>query len=341
MNIKQTHKELTEIRDIVLNARHVGIITHKNPDGDALGSSMAMYLSLKKQNIKVDVFTPNKYPDFLNWIKDNNEIIIGNKDKTVALQTIEDCDVLLLQDFNALSRIDWLAEPVRKHKATKILIDHHPHPENHFDYSISETQMSSTAELVYHLFQVWEWDHLIERDIAEAFYCGILTDTGCFNYNSSDPKLFEVVADLLKKGTRKDHVYALIYNNYSFDRMRLLGLALNQRMQYFPEFKTSYIGLSKADMKAFNFKSGDTEGFVNYPLSIKGTVFTALFLEKASEIKISFRSTGDFPANEFAAKYFNGGGHKNAAGGNSRLTLQESIDKFVSVLPDFLNTLKL
>ncbi|MEA1875131.1 MAG: bifunctional oligoribonuclease/PAP phosphatase NrnA [Bacteroidota bacterium] len=341
MNIKQTEKTLKQIRNIIANAKHVGIITHKNPDGDALGSSMAMYMSLKKQNIKVDVFTPNQYPDFLSWIKDEQEIIVADKDKPATLKRLETCDVLLLQDFNALNRIDWLAEPVKNHEATKILIDHHPHPENHFDYSISETEMSSTAELVYHLFQTWEWDHLIDQDIAEAFYCGILTDTGCFNYNSSDPKIFEVVANLLKKGVRKDNVYAQIYNNYSFDRMQLLGLALNKRMHYFPEHKTAYIALSKADMKTFNYKSGDTEGFVNYPLSIKGTVFTVLFIEKANEIKLSFRSIGDFPANEFAAKYFNGGGHKNAAGGNSQLTLQESIDKFVSVLPDFLNTLKL
>jgi phosphoesterase RecJ-like protein len=341
MNIRHTHNELLKILDIVLNAKHIGIITHKNPDGDALGSSMAMYLSLKKQGLKVDVFTPNKYPDFLAWIKDEAEIIVADKDKPAALKTLEACDVLLLQDFNALNRIDWLAESVKNHKATKILIDHHPHPEKHFDFSISEPQMSSTAELVYHLFQAWNWDHLIDRDIAEAFYCGILTDTGCFNYNSSNPEIFEVVAELLKKGVRKDQVYALIYNNYSFDRMKLLGLALNQRMHYFPEYNSAYIALSKADMKTFNYKSGDTEGFVNYPLSIKGTVFTALFLEKANEIKISFRSIGDFPANKFAAKYFNGGGHKNAAGGNSHSSLQESIDKFVSVLPEFLNKLKL
>jgi len=341
MKIKQTDKILKQIRNIIVNAKHVGIITHKNPDGDALGSSMAMYLSLKKQNIKTHVFTPNQYPDFLAWLKDGEEIIIGEKDKAATIKTLKRCDVLLLQDFNALNRIDWLGETVKNHNATKILIDHHPHPENHFDFLISEPQMSSTAELVYHLFQSWEWDSLIDRDIAEAFYCGILTDTGCFNYNSSDPDSFEVVADLLRKGVRKDYVYALIYNNYSFNRMKLLGLALNERMHYFPEHKTAYIALSKADLKMFNYKSGDTEGFVNYPLSIKGTIFTALFLEKANEIKISFRSIGDFPANEFAAKYFNGGGHKNAAGGNSQLSLQESIDKFVSVLPNFLNTLKL
>jgi phosphoesterase RecJ-like protein len=341
MKLKQSHKELNEIRDIVLNARHVGIVTHKNPDGDALGSSMAMYLSLKKLNIKVDVFTPNNYPDFLSWIKNEEKIIVADKNKSAALNILESCDVLLLQDFNALNRIDWLADTVKNHNATKILIDHHPHPENHFDYAISEPQMSSTAELVYHLFQAWKWDHLIDQDIAEAFYCGILTDTGCFNYNSSDPEIFEVVAELLKKGVRKDHVYALIYNNYSYNRMKLLGLALNERMHYFPEYKSAYIALSKADLKAFNYKSGDTEGFVNYPLSIKGTVFTALFLEKANEIKISFRSIGDFPANEFAVKYFNGGGHKNAAGGNSQTSLQESLDKFVSVLPEFINKLEL
>ncbi len=339
MKLKNTHSELSEIKNQIIKAKHIGIITHKNADGDALGSSMAMYLMLKSIKMKVSVFTPDNYPDFLSWMKCNEEIIVADQNKDESLDKLMQCDLLLLQDFNALNRIAWLGDYVKQHSAIKILIDHHPNPESHFDYVISEPKMSSTAELLYHVFTAWEWNNQIDRDIAEAIYCGILTDTGCFNYNSSDPETFEVVADLLRKGVRKNQVYGLIYNNYSADRMQLLGLALHERMQYFPEFNTAFIALSKSDMKNLNYQAGDTEGFVNYPLSIKGTVFTALFLEKEDEIKISFRSIGDFPANEFSAKHFNGGGHKNAAGGNCQLSLQESINKFVALLPEYKNKL--
>ena len=335
MTLKNTHTELITIRDSLLNALNIGIITHSNPDGDAMGSSMAMYLTLKKQGKNVRMITPNAYPEFLQWIKGNQEVIVGDKDKPETLSALNDCDVLIMQDFNVLSRTDWMEEHIKNMPGKKVLIDHHPNPGSVCESIISEPEMSSTSELLYHIFKVWGWDKLVDRDIAEAIYCGILTDTGCFSFNSSDPATFGVIADLLRKGIRKDKVYSLVYNNYSEDRMRLLGLALKDRMKLFPDYNAAYIALTREDLKRFNFRPGDTEGFVNYPLSIRNTRFTALFLEKEDHIKISFRSTGDFPANAFSANHFNGGGHLNAAGGNSSLNLQESLKKFVSLLPEY------
>jgi bifunctional oligoribonuclease and PAP phosphatase NrnA len=316
----------------ILQSTQIGIITHNNPDGDAIGSCMALHLSLKKLGKSSHVILPNAHPSFLQWMKYNEEIIISNEEKDYALQILNKCDLLIMLDFNVLDRTDWLKPHLSVLKTKKILIDHHPKPSNEFDFIVSYPEISSTAELLFHIFRALNWTDLIDRDIAECFYAGILTDTGSFNFNSSNPELFDVVSVLLKKGVRKDFVFSTIYNNYSFDRMRLLGLALNQRMTYFPEYNAAYIALTKDDLEAYDFQTGDTEGFVNYPLSIKNVRFTALFLEKPEEVKISFRSTGDFPANEFAANHFNGGGHKNAAGGNSHLNLDESVQKFVQLL---------
>jgi phosphoesterase RecJ-like protein len=229
---------------------------------------------------------------------------------------------------------------VRKMDCPSLLIDHHPNPCNDATYLISDTSVSSTAELTYECIEKFGWVDKIDRDTGECLYAGIMTDTGCFSFNSSVPRTFEIVASLLNTGIRKDMVYANVYNNYSYNRMKLLGLALKDKLVNMKEYHTAYIALTQDEQKKYHFQPGDTEGFVNYPLSIKGTRFSALFLEKENHTKLSFRSIGDFPANEFAAKYFNGGGHLNAAGGETNLGIQESIDVFVDKLAEYAEKLK-
>ncbi|MGC9331012.1 MAG: DHH family phosphoesterase [Bacteroidales bacterium] len=321
-------------------AKNISIIMHNNPDGDAMGSSQGFYLLLKNMGKKVTVISPNNYPEFLAWMKDHERIIIGNKHKETCLHQLKETNFLIMMDFNVLSRIDWLEPFVRKMSCPSLLIDHHPNPCNDATFTISDTSVSSTSELTYECIEKFGWVDKIDRDTGECLYAGIMTDTGCFSFNSSLPRTFEIVASLLNIGIRKDMVYANVYNNYSYDRMKLLGLALKDKLYHLPEYHTAYIVLTQEEQRQYHFQPGDTESFVNYPLCIKGTMFSCLFLEKENHTKLSFRSIGDFPANEFAAKYFNGGGHLNAAGGETMLGIQESVDLFVDKLTEYADKLK-
>lgn len=329
-----------QIKKAILNAENISILMHNNPDGDAVGSSLGLYLLLKKLGKDVQVISPNDYPDFLAWMKDTDKIIVGKKNKTTCLDQLKKTDFLIMMDFNVLSRIDWLEPVVRKMESTNLLIDHHPNPGKDSTFIISDTSVSSTAELTYYCIEKFGWGSKIDKDIGECLYAGIMTDTGCFSYNASLPRVFETVAKLLKTGIDKDAVYARVYYNFSFDRMKLLGLALKDKLYHLPEYHTGYIVLNQKEQQQYNFHQGDTEGFVNYPLSIQGTRFSALFLEKKNHVKISLRSIGNFPANEFAARYFNGGGHLNAAGGESELSIQETVNKFVDNLGTYAKKLK-
>lgn len=329
-----------QIKQAILRAENISIIMHHNPDGDAVGSTQGFYLLLKKLGKKVTVISPNTYPEFLAWMKEHERIIIGNKNKETCLKQLEQTDFLIMMDFNVLSRIDWLEPVVRKMDCPSLLIDHHPNPCNDATFTISDTSVSSTAELTYECIEKFGWLDNIDRDTGECLYAGIMTDTGCFSFNSSMPRTFEIVASLLNTGIRKDMVYANVYNNYSYERMKLLGLTLKDKLYNLPEYHTGYIVLTKEELQQYQFQPGDTEGFVNHPLSIKGTRFSVLFIEKDKYTKLSFRSIGDFPANEFAAKYFNGGGHLNAAGGETNLSIQESVDLFVDKLTEYADKLK-
>ncbi|MGM0649333.1 MAG: DHH family phosphoesterase [Bacteroidota bacterium] len=340
MNNIISDKTAKQIKQAILDADKLSIIMHNNPDGDAVGSSLGLYLLLKKLGKDVRVISPNEYPDFLAWMKGSDKIIVGNKNKATCLDQLKKTDFLIMLDFNVLSRIDWLEPVVRKLDCPALLIDHHPNPGKDATYIISDTSVSSTAELTYYCIEKFGWTNKIDKDIGECLYAGIMTDTGCFSYNSSLPRSFETVAQLLKTGINKDAVYASVYNNFSFDRMKFLGFALKDKLYHLPEYHTAYIVLNRKEQQQYNFRQGDTEGFVNYPLSIQGTRFSALFIEKKNHVKISLRSIGDFPANEFAARYFNGGGHLNAAGGESELSIQETVKIFVDNLATYAEKLK-
>ena len=315
------------------------ILTHRNPDGDAIGASLALLNLLKKLHHEVSVLVPNQFPDFLGWMPSVPEIIVYSRHKAKAIKLFSEAQIVFAIDFNDLSRIREFEEHLSPDKAYKVLIDHHPDPKKFADLTISNTEVSSTSELLYIFFKALNLDKYIDKDTASCIYVGIMTDTGCFSYNSSRADTFLEVADLFKYNVEKDKIYGLVYDNYSLNRMRLMGYCLDKKMKFLPEFHTAYISLDSSELKAYNFKNGDSEGFVNMPLSIEDVRFSAIFIENTEMIKISMRSKGNFAVNDFCAVHFNGGGHKNAAGGESYDSLQNTIEKFVNLLPKYKNEL--
>lgn len=321
--------------DYIAKAKNILLLSHKNPDGDALGSGLALYQYFKEKGVNANFILPNQLPDYLNWMPNVQKAITYNTQKELALEIINQADLIIMVDFNHQSRLDKMAEIVLESKAPKIMIDHHPNPEQISDLLYSRVSSSSTAEMVFEFIRAINKGEKLSKEIAECLFLGIVTDTGSFSYNSSNPFTFEVVCELLKSGIDKDFIIDKVYNNHSHSRLRLLGYSLNDNMVVLPEYSTAYIYLSKDDLEKYNFEPGDTEGFVNYPLSIKGIVFSAIFIEKDGFTKCSFRSKGTFPANKVSGDHFNGGGHLNAAGGESKASLKNTMDKFERILPDY------
>jgi phosphoesterase RecJ-like protein len=280
------------------------------------------------------MLTPNYIQEFLKWMDGVDLINIFIKDRNRCRTLIEEADLIVMLDFNQSNRLGEAEELVLSSKARKIIIDHHLSPGNFADLIISEPSKCSTSELVHELICDINGGRFMSRSYAEALYVGIVTDTGNFEHGSYSSRTFRIVAELLDSGIEKEKILNLIYNNFSSDRIRLQGYALHKRMVVIPEFKTAYIFLTKEDLKEYNHVKGDTEGFVNMPLSIKGINFSALFIEKENFIKLSFRSKGHFPSNEFAAQYFSGGGHLNASGGEYSDTLDNTINYFLKALKE-------
>lgn len=339
--LKSTDKQIiTSIKQIFAGKnKDITIVPHENPDGDAIGSAIGLAEVLVNHGHYVHIISPNDYPDFLKWFSSEIEIIIYRNEKNKAKKIITNSDVLICVDFNEPKRAENLEKKILEFGKTKILIDHHPHPTDFCDYTVSEIQYSSTAELIYDLVVAVGMKKNVTRNAAEALYTGILTDTGSFNHNTSNPNTFKVVSELMKFGIDTEKIQSGVYHNFSADRMKLLGYCLNNKMQVFPELRAAFISISKQELEDYNFIPGDTEGFVNYPLSINNIVFSALFMEKEGLVKASFRSKGNFPANLFSRNHFNGGGHLNAAGGESLLSLEETIEKFTQLLPEYKHQL--
>jgi phosphoesterase RecJ-like protein len=317
----------------------VTIITHINADGDAIGSSLGLLRILTHAGFECRVVVPNPYPGFLQWLPGNEMIYILTQDEPLIVDWIQKSRLVFFLDFNDPARIKSLFDQAAGSGAFITLVDHHPEPKIKAHCQVSDTRVSSTAELVYRWIHKTGLSKFIDCDVATCLYAGIMTDTGCFSYNSSTPETYHIVADLLLYGIDKDRIYYRIYDNFSCDRMRLLGLGLNERLEFFPEYRTAMIWLCHDDLKKYNFRTGDSEGFVNYPLSIKGIRFSAFFIEREDHIKVSFRSKGNFPVNKFSADYFNGGGHLNASGGESYDSLEATLQKFRLLLPRFKKTL--
>lgn len=275
---------------------------------------------------------PNGLPQFLDWMEGTDKILIFSKQGDMVREEIQNADLVFCLDFNEPGRLGEMQHLIEGLDATMILVDHHPEPECTADLIFSDQKVSSTAELVYQLIEGLGDVELIDTLIASCLYVGIMTDTGCFSFNSSLPRTFEIVEGLLLRGIDKDRIFSLVYDNYTEDRMRLLGYSLEQKLVVIPKHRTAYISLTRDELKRFKHAKGDTEGFVNYPFSVSNIRVSALFIEREDHIKISFRSKGDFPINSLAAQFFNGGGHKNAAGGESYEELSVTIKKFENLI---------
>ena len=322
-------------------AEKIVIVSHVSPDGDAIGSSLGLYHFLTSQEKTVNVIVPNAFPEFLHWMPGAKEVIVYDKYKEYADKLINEADVLCCLDFNVLSRIDDMEEVVRNTPARKMMVDHHLYPGDFCRITISHPEISSTSELVFRLIcQLGNFSD-ITKEGAECIYTGMMTDTGGFTYNSNDREIYYIISELLSKGIDKDEIYRKVFNTHSEGRLRLMGYVLYDKMQVFPEFNSALIWLDASEQKRFQYKKGDTEGFVNIPLSIKGVRFTVFLREDAEKkmIKVSLRSVGTFPCNKVAAEFFNGGGHLNASGGEFYGPMEEAINLFKQALVKYQDLL--
>lgn len=327
--VQKIKKHLREKQKIV-------ITTHNNPDGDAMGSSLALFHYLNKLGHNVNIIVPNMYPQFLAWIPGSNKTIIYENESSKSQKLLNKADIVFCLDYNAIHRTGSLADILLRNEAKRILIDHHIDPEiESFDICISTVNISSTAELVYNFIDKMGDLSLIDKTIAECLYAGIVTDTGSFSFSCNRKETFEVTADLIGKGVEADKLHRLIYDTFSENRLRLLGYAINNRMIVWEEYNTALIYLTKADLKKYRYQVGDTEGIVNYPLTMEKINQSILLTEKEKMIRMSFRSKGKFSVNKFVRKHFNGGGHMNAAGGKSFTTIEKTIDDIKALLPAY------
>jgi phosphoesterase RecJ-like protein len=332
--------DFAAVSDKISRPSRILVTTHTNPDGDAMGASLALYAYLQKKGHSVQVMIPDPYPEFLAWLPGISEMLIFSQDKDACLQAIAGAEIIMAVDFNNFGRLNEAGAHVLESAALKILIDHHLNPADHFDLKISISRISSTSELVYN-FMVENGDKmLIDKSMAECLYVGIATDTGSFSYSCNYVDTYLAVADLYRLGIDGEHIHRLVYDTYSEHRLRLLGFSISDRLTVMPEFNTAYIVLSRADLERFKYQNGDTEGVVNYALSIRDINLAALFMEREDHVKISFRSKGKFSVDQLARKHFNGGGHRNASGANCAVSLQETIDQFLQLLPVYGNELK-
>jgi phosphoesterase RecJ-like protein len=327
---------IASLTELLAQPQKIVITTHHKPDGDAMGSSLGLYNYLIQQGHHVKVITPTDYPDFLSWMPGNGEVIIYTENIEQSATLIADATLIFCLDFNALGRINEMGEEVRKSGAFKIMIDHHLEPEDFDDYRYWDINACATAQLVY-LFIAEELQQkdLINKDVATCLYTGIMTDSASFKLPNTTSAVHRIAADLIDAGAVNWRINDLVYNNSSEIRLRFLGHCLSEKLVVLPEFNTAYITVSKAELEKYEVITGDTEGIVNYALSITGMRLAAFFVERPDKVKLSLRSKGEFPANEICKKYFNGGGHRNAAGGVSTDSLESVIKQFELILPEY------
>ena len=324
----------------IQTAQNVVLLTHQSPDGDAMGSSLAVYHYIKSLNKAAQVIVPNAFPEFLAWMPGAENVLIYEGNETLADTYLDAADLIICTDFNAPKRIGALGDKMLTLTCPKVMIDHHLYPSDFADFIVSVPEAPSTCELVYDVLSTFNFQ--LSTDIATCLYTGLMTDTGNFSYNSNRPQIYEMVAKLIATGINKDEIYNAVFNQYSVDRMKLVGYCLYQKMRVFPEHHAALICLNRKELYRFNFQKGDAEGIVNMPLQSKDIHYSVFMREdKASpdemeknggiktKIKLSFRSQGDRPVNVLASEVFNGGGHANAAGGEYYGPLAEAVQLFL------------
>ncbi|MGI9552834.1 MAG: DHH family phosphoesterase, partial [Aurantibacter sp.] len=316
------------------------IVPHKNPDGDAIGSTLALWHYLKNMGQEAVIVSPNDYPGFLKWMPGNEHILNFERENSQAREKIRSATLICTLDFNHLGRAGQMADFLIDSQADYIMIDHHQEPADYAKITYSDVDMSSTCEMVYNFIELLGDTDKITPDIATCIYTGIMTDTGSFKFSSTTSRTHRVVADLMEKGARNTEIHHNIYDTNSANRLKLLGIALNN-MVILDDYNTAYITLSQGELDSCDYQKGDTEGFVNYGLTLKGIKLATIFIENYEEgiIKISFRSVGGFSVNKFARRHFEGGGHDNAAGGKSNAPMVETVSKFTTLLKDYKNDL--
>jgi phosphoesterase RecJ-like protein len=328
--------DITALNNLLATPQKIVITTHHKPDGDAMGSSLGLYNYLIQQGHHTTVITPTDYPDFLSWMPGNEEVMIYTDKKEEAAVLIADADIVFCLDFNNLSRINEMGELVRAAKAYKIMIDHHLEPEDFDDYRHWNINACAAAQLVYtFIVDILNNKALINKDVATCLYTGIMTDSASFRLPNTTSTVHRVVADLIDAGAPNSRIHELVYNSASENRLRFLGHCLTNCLEVLPEFNTAIITVNKQDIEKYDVNTGDTEGIVNYALSIASIRLAAFIVERDDKVKLSLRSKGDFPANEICKLYFSGGGHRNAAGGQSSASLQETVNQFKLILPEY------
>lgn len=336
---------MTSIQAYVEQANKVAILTHQSPDGDAMGSSLAIYHFVKTLGKEAQVIVPNAFPDFLAWMPGADFVLLYDAQREQANTYLDTVDLIVCTDFNDPKRIGALGDKMLSLACQKVMIDHHLHPSNFADFIVSDPDASSTCELVYDVVK----NHLTSN-IAQCLYTGLMTDTGNFSYNSNRPQIYPMIASLIEAGVDKDAIYNAVFNQYSIDRMKLVGYCLYQKMRVFPKHHTALIYLNRKELYRFNFQKGDAEGIVNMPLQSKDIHYSVFMREdKATpdemekndgiktKIKLSFRSQGNRPVNVFAHDIFNGGGHANAAGGEFYGTLTDAVQKFLDTYTKYFD----
>jgi len=333
MYFEQNREDVLMVKSLLSEPKKIVITTHHKPDGDAMGSSLGLYLYLLRKNHVVTVITPSDYPEFLNWLRGNEKVINYQLHPDAGNELIRSAEIIFALDFNDPGRVEKMQEAITTSDAIKILIDHHLDPKDFCRYTFSYPSSAATCELIYYFIQAIDGPGMIDADIAECLYTGIMTDTGSFRFPAMTAGLHRVIASLMESGARHSRIHELIYDNFSENRVRLLGYCLHQKLQVISEYHAALITLDEKEMNDFNFQPGDSEGFVNYALGIKGIMLAAFFSERQGLVKISLRSRDNFSVKELAEQHFEGGGHKNAAGGKSLAPLQQTVDKFIALLP--------
>lgn len=333
-------QDIDAIGRLLAEPQTVLITTHQNPDADAMGSSLALAGYLRKKGHRVTVVTPTEYPQNLHWMAGNDSVIAFDEKQRVAVsQLVDEASAIFCLDFSAIDRIKELAPIVRQARAKKVLIDHHLEPESFADLALWSPEAAATAELIFQLITELGDQDLIDMPIAECIYAGLMTDTGSFRHSNTTGNVHRIAGTLIDIGIDVSTIHRRIFDNVSLDKFRLLGYVLNEKLKVLPEYRFAYITLTEDELKTYRSKTGDTEGMVNYALAVQGVVMAAILIDRGEEIRISFRSVGDFSVRDLASAHFNGGGHRNAAGGRSKLTLAETEQQVLAVLPQYQSKL--
>jgi len=330
-------KDLQELFAYLQTPRRIILIPHVRPDGDAIGSALALRMFFEKRGHTAEVISPDDFPDFLNWMNQSDKVYIHLKNPRTCFALLTKADCIFFLDFNSLKRIEHLSEELKKlrQQYVSVMIDHHREPEYFTEYVLWNDKASSTAELVYEFILMANGESLIDKPIAECIYAGIVLDTGVFQYSNTTAKVHDVAGKLMEYGIDIETIHNNLYNQYGENRLRFIGYLLSEKMQIIEGHRTAYMTISMQEAERFRLSIGVKEGIVNLPLAMKDVDMAVLFTEDKDRIKISFRSKGDANVEILARIFFNGGGHKNASGGSTRISLDESVEYLKKVLPEY------